>query len=69
MLLILMMMEMMMLMMAMTLSMEIKMLDGPIWENVIQILDMTIPKPRLGRNPDQLLLQDSMESDPPEAPI
>ena len=32
--------------MARTLSMEIKMLDGPICENVFQILDMTAPKPR-----------------------
>ena len=38
--------EMMMLMMAMTLSMEIGMLDGPICEHVLQILDMTAPKPR-----------------------
>ena len=37
--------EMMMLMMAMTMSMEIRMLDGPICENVLQILDMTAPKP------------------------
>ena len=37
---------MMMLMMAMTLSMEIRMLDGPICENVLQILDMTTPKPK-----------------------
>ena len=36
--------EMMMLMMAMTLSMEIRMLDGPICENVSQILDMIISK-------------------------
>ena len=46
MLVILMVTEMMMLMMAMTLSMEIMMLDGPICENVLQILDMTNPKPR-----------------------
>ena len=46
MLLILMVTEMMMLMMAMTMSMEIKMLDGPICENVLQILDMIIPKPK-----------------------
>ena len=46
MLLILMVTEMMMLMMAMTLSMEIRMLDGPICENVREILDMTTPKPR-----------------------
>ena len=38
--------EMMMLMMAMTLNMEIKMLDGTVCENVIQILDITIPKPK-----------------------
>ena len=38
--------EMMMLMMAMTMSMEIRMLDGPICANVSQILDMTIPKPK-----------------------
>ena len=37
--------EMMMLMMAMTLSMEIKMLDGLVCENILQILDMIIPKP------------------------
>ena len=47
MLVILMVTEMMMLMMAMTMSMEIRMLDGPICENVSQILDMIIPKPRL----------------------
>ena len=38
--------EMMMLMTAMTMRMEIRMLDGPICENVLQILDMTTPKPR-----------------------
>ena len=69
MLVILMVTEMMMLMMAMTMSMEIMMLDGPICENVLPILDMTIPKPRFGRSPDQLLLQDTMESCPPDAPI
>ena len=37
--------EMMMLMMAMTTKMEIRMLDGPICENVLQILDRTDPKP------------------------
>ena len=46
MLLVLMVTEMMMLMMAMTMSMEIKMLHGPICENALQILDMTTPKPR-----------------------
>ena len=45
MLLILMVAEMMMPMMPMTMSMEIKMFDGPICENVVQFLDMTIPKP------------------------
>ena len=61
--------EMMMLMMAKTLSMEIRMLDGPICENVLQTLDMTAPKPRFSKCPDQLLLQDTMESDPPGAPV
>ena len=46
MLVILMMTEMMMLMMAMTISMEIKMFDALICEDVLQILDMTIPKPK-----------------------
>ena len=39
--------EMMMLMMAMTMSMEIKMLDGPIYENVSQVVDVIIPQLRL----------------------
>ena len=34
----------MMLMMAMTMSMEIKMLDGPICQDDLQILDLTNPK-------------------------
>ena len=58
-----------MLMMAMTMSMEIRMLDGPNCENVLQILDMTIPQPRFSTSPDQFLLQDALESDRPEAPI
>ena len=45
MLLILMVAQMKMLVMAMTLSMKIRMLDGPICENVLQILDVTLPKP------------------------
>ena len=61
--------EIRMLMMAMTMSMEIKMFDGPIRENVAQILDTINPKPRFLRGPDQLQLQDTLESDPPEAPI
>ena len=61
--------EMMMLMMAMTMTMEIRMLDGMICEHVLQILDMTIPKPRFWSSREQLLLQGTMESDPPEAPI
>ena len=69
MLLILMVTEMMMPMMAMTLSMEIMMLDGPICENASQILAMINPKPRFWRSAHQILLQDTMESDPPEAPI
>ena len=46
MVLILMVTEMMMLMMARALSTVIRMLDGPVCENVLQILDMIIPKPR-----------------------
>ena len=61
--------EMMMLAMTMTISMEIMMLDGPMCGNVLQSLDMATPKPRFWKSPDQLLLQDTMESDPPEAPI
>ena len=64
MLVILMVTEMMMLMMAMTMSMEIRMLDGPICENVLQILDMTNPKPRFWKSPDQLLLQGTIEKWP-----
>ena len=45
MLLVLMVTEMMMLMMAMAMNMEIRMLDGPLCENVLQILDKTNPKP------------------------
>ena len=44
MLVILMVREIMMLMMAMTMSMEIRMLDGPICENVVKHLDMISPK-------------------------
>ena len=38
-------------------------------ENVLQSLDMTTPELLFWRNPDQLLLQDTMETDPPEAPM
>ena len=38
--------DMMMLMMARTLNMDIRMLDDPICEAVVQILDMTTPEPR-----------------------
>ena len=38
--------EMVVVMTAMTMSMEVRMLDGPICENVSQILDMIIPKRR-----------------------
>ena len=62
-------MMMIVLMMTMTMSMQIMMLDGPICENISQCLDMTTPKPTLWRSQDQLLLQDTLESDPPEAPI
>ena len=58
----------MVLMMATTLSMELRMLDGPVCEHVLQILDVTNPKPRFWRNQEQLLLQGTLENDPPEAP-
>ena len=45
MLVILMATAMMVLMMAMAMSMEIRMLDGPIAEHVSQILDVIIPTP------------------------
>ena len=38
--------QIMMLVMTKTMSMEIMMLDGPICDNVLQILDMTIPNPK-----------------------
>ena len=47
MLVILMVTEMIMKMMAMTGSMKIRISKGPFCENVLQILDMTPPKPRL----------------------
>ena len=36
--------EMMKLMVKVAMSMDIMMLDGPIWEHVLQSLDMVIPK-------------------------
>ena len=67
--LILMVAEMMVQIMTETMSMEIKMLHGPICANVLQILGMTIPKPRFRTGADQLLLQETMESYTPEAAI
>ena len=49
MLVILMATAMMLLMMAMTMSMEIRMLDGPMCDVGSQILDMIIPQPRFER--------------------
>ena len=54
MLVVLMVTEMMTLMMAMAMSMGIRMLDCPICEHVLNMLDMTIPKPSLRRIPNQL---------------
>ena len=59
----------MMMVMRMMNMIEIMMLEAPICNNVLQILDMTTPKPQLCWSQDQLLLQDTMENDPPEAPI
>ena len=49
--------------------MESLMPELSICENILQILVVPIPKPGLSRRQDQLLLQDKMESDLPEAPI
>ena len=59
----------MMMVMRMTKILETMMLEAPICENVLQILDMIIPKPGFRKSRDQALLQDTIESDPPEAPI
>ena len=48
--------------------MEIIMLEAPICENVVQILDMTFHKPTFWSSQKQLLLSGTMESGPPEAP-
>ena len=60
-------MEMMMKMMAKMQSMKIKVSDGPFCENVLQILDMTLPKPGFRDRADQFRLVVTMESDPMEA--
>ena len=60
---------MMMMMMVTMMMMVMMMLEGPICENVSQILDKTAPEPKFWTGPDQLLLQDTIESEPPEAPI
>ena len=62
-------MVMMMAMMMTMMMMVMMMLEGPICEHVLQILDMTTPKPRFLMGPDQLLLQDTIERDPPEGRI
>ena len=61
--------EMMILTVSMTMKMTSMKLDGPICENILQSLDMTTPKLKFGKNPEQLLLQNIMESGPREAPI
>ena len=47
--------------------MQLKVSDGPFCKNVQQILDMTLAKPRFRDSVDQLLLQGTMGSCPPEA--
>ena len=41
--------------------------DGAFCENVLQILDMTLPEPRFRDSADQFRLAGTMESDPLEA--
>mgnify|MGYP005678803989 CR=1 FL=1 len=69
MLVILMVTEMMMLMMAMTMSMEIRMLDGPICENVIQSLLCFFPNLGLEGVVISFCCRTQRKSGPPEAPI
>ena len=40
-----------------------------ICENVLQILDTGVPKPRFGKGPEQLLLAGAKENDPPAGEI
>ena len=67
MLLIMMVTEMMMKMMANTQSMNIRVFKGSFCENVLQVLYMTLPKPKFRDSADQFRLAGTMESDPLEA--
>ena len=59
-----------MLAMMMTMMMMVMMmLEGQVFEHFLQILDVTAPEPRFWTGPDQLLLQDTIESGPPETRI
>ena len=59
--------EMMMKMMAKTESMKIRVSKGRCCENVLQILDRTLPKPGFRDSALQFRRAGTMESDPPEA--
>ena len=48
--------------------MEIMMLEAPVCEHVLQILDMLILKLRFWNSQEQLLLSGTMESAPQKAP-
>ena len=56
--------EMMMKMMAKTQNMKIRASKTPFCENVLQILDMTLPKPKFRSSADQFGLVGTMESAP-----
>ena len=47
--------------------MKIQEFDGAFCENVLQILDRTLPKPQFRNSADQFRLVGTMESDPLEA--
>ena len=47
--------------------MKIQEFDGAFCENALQILYMTLPKPRFRNSADQFRLAGTMESDPLEA--
>ena len=61
--------EMLMKVVAKTQSMKFRVSKGPFCEGVLQILDMTPPKLRFGRKPDEFMLQITMETCPREIGI
>ena len=59
----------MMMVMRMMNMMGIMMLYLAICQNVLQILVMATPEPKLRKSRDHLLLRGTLENDPPEDPI